>query len=194
MKIDKTDIYISAKDLFYSKGFKDTSILDITQKTGIAVGSFYKFYKSKEELFLDIFIAETVQLKKQIMAKIDMNQEPVHVVKELTIKLFEGIRQNPVLREWYSRDVYNKLETYLQDESRTNSMEGGYSYNLFIGIIETWQSEGKFRTDIDSEMILAILNTFQYIDMHKEDIGEKHFPQLIEYMIEFVVKGLYENK
>lgn len=190
MKQSKNDILINARDLFYSKGFKQTSVLDITQKTGIAVGSFYKFYKSKEEVFLDIFMKETLQLKQELMAKVDIDRDPVVVVKELILKLFTGIQENPILREWYNRDVYYKLEKYIQKQDGTNSLEDNYSYNLFIGIINKWQKEGKFRTDIDSDMILNILNIFQYIDMHKKDIGESYFPQLMEYVIEFVVKGL----
>jgi AcrR family transcriptional regulator len=192
MKIDKSDIIVNARDLFYSKGFKDTSVSDITQKSGIAVGSFYKYFKSKEEVFLDVFMTESIQLKKQIMENVDLNRSPVDVVKEIILNLFLGIRSNPVLREWYSRDVYSKLETYLQEDG-TKVLEDYYSYDLFLTVIKKWQAEGKFRTDIESEHILAILNTFQYIDLHKEDIGEAYFPQLLEYVIEFVVKGLYTN-
>lgn len=194
MKYDKVDIFTNARELFSSKGFKDTSVSDITKKTGIAVGSFYNFYKSKEEVFLDVFIAESEKLKKQVVAEVNLDDDPVVVVKELILKLFDGTRKNPILKEWFSRDVYNKLEKYLQEENRFEGLEDDYSYDLFTGIIRKWQAEGKFRSDIDSGMIFAIFNTFQYIDMHKEDIGNTYFPQILEYVIEFVVKGLCDSK
>ncbi|MDP3387324.1 MAG: TetR/AcrR family transcriptional regulator [Eubacteriales bacterium] len=194
MKYDKIDIFTNARELFYSKGFKDTSVSDITKKTGIAVGSFYNFYKSKEDVFFDVFIAESDKLKKQIVSEVDLDRDPVVVVKEITLKIFEGTRKSPILREWFSRDAYSKLEKYLQDENGTEEFEEDYSYNLFTGIIKKWQVEGVFRSDIDSGMIMAILNTFQYIDMHKYDIGNQYFPQLLEYVIEFVVKGLCTEK
>jgi len=34
----------------------DTNISEITQKAGMAVGTFDKYYPSKEKLFLDIFL------------------------------------------------------------------------------------------------------------------------------------------
>lgn len=194
MKFDKTDIRSNAKELFYDKGFKNTSVSDITQKTGIAVGSFYNFYSSKEEVFLEVFIAESVQLKKQIVSEIDLDGDPVEVVKELTLNLFDGTRKNPILREWFSRDVYSKLEKYMKTNKGIEGLEDDYSFDLFTGIIKKWQAQGKFRTDIDSGMIFAMMNTFQYIDMHKEDIGNKYFPQLLEHIIEFVVKGLCDKK
>jgi AcrR family transcriptional regulator len=194
VKHDNIDIFTNARVLFYNKGFKSTNISDITTKTGIAVGSFYNYYKSKEEVFLDVFIAESIQLQKQVVAEVDLDADPVSVVKEITLKLFNGTRKNPILREWFSRDVYSKLEKYLQNNNELQGLEDDYSYDLFTGIIKRWQLEGKFRSDIDSKMIFAILNTFQYIEMHKEDIGNTYFPQLLEYMIEFVVKGLCINK
>lgn len=190
MKIDKADIFRNARELFFSKGFKDTSVSDITKKTGIAVGSFYNFYQSKEEVFLDVFMKEGDQLKEQIMAKIDLDGDPVDVIKEITFKLFAGTRENPILREWFRRDVFSKLEKYLSDDGDGENLEDDYSYNLFTRIIRKWQHEGKFRTDINSDMILAIFNTFQYIDMHKEEIGKQYFPEALEYIVEFVVKGL----
>jgi AcrR family transcriptional regulator len=46
-------LYDCAKELFGVKGFKDTNISEITQKAGVAVGTFYKYYPSKEKLFMD---------------------------------------------------------------------------------------------------------------------------------------------
>ncbi|WP_434509760.1 TetR/AcrR family transcriptional regulator [Desulfitobacterium sp. AusDCA] len=40
--------------LFVSRGIKKVTIDDLTQAAHIAKGSFYLFYKTKEELFLDI--------------------------------------------------------------------------------------------------------------------------------------------
>jgi AcrR family transcriptional regulator len=190
MKIEKADIFTSARELFCAKGFKDTSVSDITKMAGIAVGSFYNFYRSKEEVFLDVFMAESGRLNQQIIAEVDLDDDPVEVVKEVTEKIFAVIRENPILREWYSRDVYSKLEKYLTEDKGIEEVEGDYSYNLFTGIIRKWQQEGKFRSDIDSDMILAILNTFQYIDMHRQEIGSQYFPQLMGYVVEFVVRGL----
>lgn len=190
MKINKADIFASARELFYDKGFKDTSVLDITKKAGIAVGSFYNFYKSKEEVFLNVFMAESEQLKKQVIAEVDLEGDPVVVVKEIGLKMFAAVRENPILREWYTRDVYSKMEEYLFTDEGIEEWDDQYSYNLFTGMIKKWQAEGKFRTDMDSDMIFAILNTFQYIDMHKEEIGNQYFPELLELIMEFVIKGL----
>ncbi len=42
----KTDLYTAAQKVFLEKGYKSTNISDITNEAGMAVGSFYKYYKS----------------------------------------------------------------------------------------------------------------------------------------------------
>ena len=49
MQDKKAEIYKSAKELFSSKGFKDTNVSDITKQAGMAVGTFYNYYSSKEK-------------------------------------------------------------------------------------------------------------------------------------------------
>lgn len=54
-EIEKTQIkqklLDSARSLFTRYGIKKTSVEDLTKGAGIAVGTFYAFYQSKEELF-----------------------------------------------------------------------------------------------------------------------------------------------
>jgi AcrR family transcriptional regulator len=50
----KKQLVSAAIDLFDDVGFQKTRISDIVAKAGVAQGTFYLYYKSKEEIFLDI--------------------------------------------------------------------------------------------------------------------------------------------
>ena len=110
MKNGREEIYVCGRELFEKNGFKNTSIADITKMAGIGVGTFYNFYASKEQLFLEIFYNEDTKLKKNVMAAVDLNDDPVHVAREVISMLFEGASSNPILKEWHNRDVYSKLK------------------------------------------------------------------------------------
>lgn len=188
MRDKKTDIYNSGRELFCSKGFKDTSISDITKIAGMGTGTFYNYYPSKEKLFLEIFLKENETLKKSIIESIDLNDEPVKVVKELMLLNIAGMNSNPILREWYNRDVFSKLEQHYREENGSKSVD--FLYNSFIEIIKKWQVEGKMRNDIDCELIMAIFTAIINIDTHKDEIGINYFPQILDYLAEFTMKGL----
>jgi AcrR family transcriptional regulator len=188
-KVEKAEIFANARELFFQKGYKETNVADITKKTGIAVGSFYNFYKSKDEVFLEVFLQENEKLLKRILDTINLDDDPVVVVKAFITGLFSDLSAHPILREWHSHDIYNKLEDHFKEVDEEST-----PFNLLNNIISNWQQEGKLRSDISSDMILAIFNTFQYIDLHKELIGLQYFPQLMDYMVDFVVEGLKKKR
>lgn len=63
----KADILKCGRELFSSKGFKDTSIAEIAKMVGMAIGTFYNYYPLKDKLFMEIYLEENVKLKKNIM-------------------------------------------------------------------------------------------------------------------------------
>jgi AcrR family transcriptional regulator len=185
----KAAIFNSGRELFSAKGFKDTNVSDITKMAGVGVGTFYNYYSSKEELFLEIYIKENEKLKKSFAEYIDLNDDPVTLVKKVLTRNIDGMNSNPILKEWYNRDVFSKLERYYYErggmESLTEFLHSGQ-----IELIRKWRAEGKIREDIDDELIIAIFNALPYIDLHKSEIGIHHFPQIMLYIAEFVMKGL----
>ncbi|QUH26340.1 TetR/AcrR family transcriptional regulator [Serpentinicella alkaliphila] len=188
MKNTKIEIFNNAKEVFSEKGFKETSIAIITKKTGIGVGTFYNFYFSKEELFLEIFYVESIKLKDEIMKDIDIDDDPVCILKEVISKLFKGMKDNSILREWYNRETFFKILEKVKEGSG-NKKEDLF-YNFFNDTFKKWQSEGKIRKDIDSEYILALFNSLCFVDLHIEEIGGEFFPKTMDYLVEFIVKGL----
>lgn len=187
----KTVIYNCGKELFSSKGFKDTNVSDITKVVGIGVGTFYNYFSSKEKLFLEIFLEENVKLKKSIMESIDLNDDPLKLIKELISLNINGMNSNPILREWYNKDVFGKLEHQYREENGVNEVE--FLYGSFAELFQQWQSQGKIRDDIEIELIMAFFTSIINIDTHKEEIGIQHFPQILDYMAEFVMKGLADH-
>jgi AcrR family transcriptional regulator len=187
----KEAIYKAGKALFSSNGFKNTNVSDITKAAGMATGTFYNYYPSKDKLFMEIYMEENVALKKSIMDAVDPEGDPMDVVKVMMVLNLKGINTNPILREWYNRDVFNRIEQIYREESGIDNFH--FLYDSYIDIVKKWQAEGKMRSDIDREMIMAIYSALINIDTHKEEIGLQYFPQLMEHMADFVMKGLTEG-
>ncbi len=57
----------SARELFLRKGYRDTSIDDISKKIDLTKGAFYFHFKSKEDIFLELVKRITGAYKKKIM-------------------------------------------------------------------------------------------------------------------------------
>lgn len=188
MKDTKTILFNCGKELFSRNGFKDTNVSDITKTSGIGTGTFYNYYSSKEELFMEIYLEENEKLKKKIMKSVNMDQEPGSVVKELMLLNLKGMKSNPILKEWYNKEVSVKIENYFREQKGLNRLD--FMYQDFLEIIKKWQEEGKIRNDIDSIMIMAIFTSIITIEIHKEEIGLQYFPEILDYLTDFTMKGL----
>ncbi len=188
MEDKKKVLYDCARELFATKGYKDTSVADITQMAGCSVGTFYNYYASKDRLFLEVMERENEALMKENLGKIDMNEEPACLLKRFLELNNEGMRSNPILRQWYSPDVYNKIEKLYREENMLQGME--FLYRDFLKMVSDWQRAGKMRSDIPSEMIMAMFEAIIRIGYHKEEIGLKYFPELQDRLTDFVLRGL----
>nr|WP_319489241.1 TetR/AcrR family transcriptional regulator [uncultured Caproiciproducens sp.] len=189
MEDKKADIFICGKEIFSSKGFKDTNVSDITKMVGIGVGTFYNYYSSKEKLFIEIYLKENEGLKRKIMETVDTDDDPAKVLKEVMAINFNGMNSNPILKEWYNRDLFSKLEKEFYEQDGFKSIDE-FMNSGTVELIKKWKAEGRIRNDLDDDMILAIFNSIPYIDIHKSEIGIQYFPQILEYIVEFIMKGL----
>jgi transcriptional regulator, tetR family len=83
MALDKKQVLkTAAYDLFSKKGYKATGISGIAKQAGVAVGSFYNCYESKEA-FLDIYIDENNRVRQEMINEIDWKMDMVELVSKL---------------------------------------------------------------------------------------------------------------
>lgn len=85
----KSEILDTAERLFYTKGYSKTTVMDILEAIGIAKGTFYYHFKSKEEVMdaiLQRVVDRDVSTAKQIA--LDQSLSPA----EKIIKIFKSQR------------------------------------------------------------------------------------------------------
>jgi AcrR family transcriptional regulator len=71
-----TEFLDTARQLFFEKGYEKTSVNDIIEKVGVAKGTFYHYFKSKEDLLdqlVNHFTEKSVSKVGEMMERRDMN-------------------------------------------------------------------------------------------------------------------------
>jgi len=184
----KEQLLKAGKVIFSEKGFKDSNVAELARAAGMATGTFYLYFPSKEALFMDLFFKENEVLKKSLMASFNPEAEPLEAIQALMQQNLQGMAANPILKEWFNRDIFQKIEEKYREENGLERLD--FLYDSFLGIVENWQAEGKLRADIPSDMIMALFAAIIVIDAHKAEIGYQYFPKIQDYLTAFVMKGL----
>ena len=85
-------VLAAARRLFDRKGYASTSMEDVAARAGLAVGTLYNYFSSKEQLLFAISRSDTEQLVKigeRILA--DPPEDPVEAIAALAQAMVDGI-------------------------------------------------------------------------------------------------------
>lgn len=135
-ELKKKHILDAAARVFSTKGYQETKVKDIVEEAGVSVGSFYFYFKSKDEIFeelLDVMVShlwdvcncniqEDDPLELQIERAITSVLQCIINFRELAkIMMIEAIGLNPSFErkrveklEFFSRFIQDKLEQALE--------------------------------------------------------------------------------
>ena len=96
---DRKQSFLEAgEDLFSLRGYKDVSIDDITSHLGVATGSFYSYFRTKEGFYSEILDVIEARGKRMAERVVSRFQSPMNQLKALYRFTTLGILKNRILR------------------------------------------------------------------------------------------------
>ena len=107
----------AAYDVFSKKGYKATAISEIAKQAGVAVGSFYNYYDSKEAIFLDVYVDENNRVRQAMINELDWEMnDMVGLVSQIFRRSRSYVSSNKILTEWYNPLISDELHKYYSSE------------------------------------------------------------------------------
>lgn len=118
-------------ELFGKYGLSGVSIDTITKEVGIAKGSFYKFFRNKEELCFEVMM----QLEKKVREDFGVKMQPYmndpgKLMKELTLEIVHIIETYPLLKIFSDKKEMQTLLLRVSPEKQQANFSGD---TLFAG-------------------------------------------------------------
>lgn len=160
----KQEILDAAERLFASKGFDNTSISDILEETGIARGTLYYHFKSKEEL-LDAVIERMIE-GMTVRAKEIADRREIPVLQRFTMMIMVFHVSSDVQKEILLQ--VHKPQNALMHQKMQKSLFFRIT-PLITALIEEGIAQGICQTDYPAE---AVEMTFLYANTVFDDLTE----------------------
>ncbi len=146
--------------IFVEKGLKKTNIKDFTSAVGIATGSFYKFFKTKEDLLLglmDIYNYEIFEIQNQMLQnQIKTNKFDF---KAIIMATFMGYKKKPAYMMVFERnEEYEYLLSKLSKEKIAETI--GKDKEVADYLLNEAEKHWKLSSSYNREIVYGI---FQYM-------------------------------
>ena len=179
------------RELFNRYGLKKTSISQQTEASGIAQGTFYRFFDSKEELYFEILKLEesnSDQFLEDVSKSCHSSKEAIKKIIIGTSELFDA---NPLIRRLYDSYDYELLVRKLPTEKLENHKRDD---TLRVFNIISICSKKNEVIEARPEVIAALLQSIILLYFHQDEIGREIYPEVLDLMADLVADGLVKSK
>lgn len=151
----------SAISVFASKGFEATRITDITDHASLANGTFYNYYRDKQEVLADVASGLAVEIVQQINDEMEGIDNAMDRFVTATVRLLETARQEP---EWIdvllgSIRIVPELQSAVIQYLRQD--------------LELGAAQGHFDIEVDIILVNQILALVQTAVLLDREVGEE---------------------
>ncbi|SDZ16540.1 DNA-binding transcriptional regulator, AcrR family [Evansella caseinilytica] len=181
-----------ARRKFGAFGLKKTSIKDLTDECGIAQGSFYKFFDSKEHLYFAILELDEIEIKAELMKEFNgISKMNAAQFAKIIIHAFQLVEKYPVIQRMYFLDEYEALVRKLPAELIENHITSDAS--VFAPLFQQWREEKVIDSTLSPGVITAALRMLFILTAHKREIGENIFDESLQLLIESLASRMFKE-
>lgn len=180
---------------FAKKGYHEASISKIAEKSGISVGAVYKYFDSKQDLFLTIADYSISRMENLLLGLAKADEDVLIKVEKILREIISASREQGILIKLYnSMTAINDKNLARQFAVEMETMTS----RIYIEAIKEGQKNGEIRADIDSTVAAYLIdNLFMTLQFsYAGDYYEERFKifcgedvhQRDEFIIEQILK------
>lgn len=184
----KEQLLKAGRELFSIYGLQKTTIGDLTEAVGVATGTFYNYFESKEHLYFTVLEREETKLQERLfnLDFYDSKSKRDSFIKILQNSLSE-VRKNPLLKQLYKEETYVQLLAKLPKKIVDEHIKK--DEDSFTRLIKNWQDLGVIQGQ-DPKAVSSIIRALFTLTLHEKEIGSDYFKETINWYIVRVVDGL----
>lgn len=181
----------AGREFFGRYGIDKTTITELTEAAEIGKGTFYQFYDSKEELYIDIIEQYLEEYIPRLLSNsFEAYDDPEQAIEAYLEQSMDELDSNPLLRQLFLEDDVDQLLDQFSDDELTEGHE--QSVEFFLPYIEQWYNECEV-TGPDPETIAHTLRLVTRLEFSKEHVGRERYPAVRDTLISAVAAGITDG-
>ncbi|WP_020618900.1 TetR/AcrR family transcriptional regulator [Paenibacillus daejeonensis] len=174
--------------LFVDKGFKSTSLEEITSSVGIAKSTFYVFFESKEMLYMTLLAQEGERVEQQVWTRVAAARDTRSAIKTYLHEMVMAMETNVLT----ARMVYDLEEYKLVCRKLNPYYVGSENLRSIVPLTEFIQSRQAVGALIEEEpqVIAGVLKSAMLIGAQKGNLEPYNYERMRELLFEAVANQM----
>ncbi len=182
----------AAFELFSEKGYHNVSIQEIAKRAEFAIGTLYKFFQNKEDLYKALVLEQSEKFHDALVQAIEAPSDEVEKLRNYVRTKSELFRGNlPFIRLYLAE---NRGVSYTLNEGLDDEVRKRYYAHLekLSAVLESGIKNKRFRDIADPYgLAVAIDSTVNAFHLLWMDAPEKHpYPEDPDAVLNIFFKGL----
>ncbi|WP_254768444.1 TetR/AcrR family transcriptional regulator [Salinilacihabitans rarus] len=185
----RTELIEAGREQLLTVGPDRTRVIDVTEPVGIAKPTFYRFFDSKEELYLEIYRQEIESFTDRLRADLAERDDPREQLEQFFHSHVEFYEENPYMQQAFSqnhpRDAIRGVSPEKLEETRQDLFDGG------LPLIEAVQerSNGPI-SDLDPTTVYRLLKPIILLISDHQASSRDYYEDVRDVSISMLVRGL----
>lgn len=174
-------------DRFTRYGLKKTTLDDLTRPVGIAKSSFYSFFESKEALYLELLSRSAPAVEAKVEAALRSSPDTAQALARFLAVAVEELETNALTRRLLTHPEELLLIARRVTPEALEAKQRGLL--PVLAFVERAQAEGRM-VQKDPEVILGVVRAVTLLSLHRDDLGQDIYPEVMALLTELVAAGL----
>ena len=171
--------------LFSRQGLRKTSVEDIAKAAGIAKGSFYSFFESKEELLMEILNDEEIRIHSLIRERTSGGMTARNLYDTL-YEVYVSFYDNSLSSILYRLNEFPLLFRKVSQKQ----LEENAARDIELSEYIAGRLPGPKR---DPRILSGLFRSIFLSSLYKDVIGEDVFDEVLRLQIRYAVDGLFRQ-
>jgi TetR/AcrR family transcriptional regulator, cholesterol catabolism regulator len=186
--VRRQEIFRIAADLFYQKGYPQTSTRDIAEAAGILKGSLYAHISSKEDILYAIILDVHRNFEANMAAcEADNETDPLDRLRGFLAGHMRVAMSLLKSHQIYTRDWRSLSE----DRFRTIRGKRAAYEDYLAGLLAAAQQAGQVRSDAESRLLaLSMLSSLNSVHIWYRDGGKFSADTVADTYCSMVLQGI----
>jgi AcrR family transcriptional regulator len=190
----RRDMLDTALDLFSEKGYHNVTMHEIAEKAEFAVGTLYKFFRNKEDLYKALILKKTEAFHEAILAALEERDDEVEKLRHYIEVRCELFRANvPIIRLYFS-EAYGESFNLMADLNARIRQRHEEYLDTLAAVFESGMRKNRFKKIADAHALAVAFDgiTTAFLFRWLEEPEGRPFPEDPGVILNILFKGLVD--